>query len=110
MHGQHQELWTVAALTGRSVGQPGIWEPHSHRYACVSPSAYSGREGWGARSPYRVEDGLNEVFILFEEKKMAASFCTDPRARAVRSSEISKEVLSLLRTDVVSVFGGLTLC
>lgn len=31
--------------------------------------AYSCREGWGARSPYRVEEGLNEVFILFEEKK-----------------------------------------
>lgn len=31
--------------------------------------AYSGREGWGARSPYRVEEGLNDIFILFEEKK-----------------------------------------
>lgn len=38
---------------------------------------------------------------------MAASFS---RARAVRSSEISKEGLRLLRADVMSVFGGLTLC
>ena len=49
-----------------SVGRsPGIWGSHSHRCACSNV-----REGWGAKSSYRVEDGLNEVFLLFEEKTL----------------------------------------
>lgn len=103
----------LSQLSCRSVGQPGIWGPHSH--TCVPHRwgapvsqlpACSVLEGWGSRSPHRIEDGLNKAFLLFEEKKMAVGFSTDPRAWMVRSSEIRKAPESWL----VNVFDGLTLC